>query len=149
MGVRLRRACWQRNKGSTSLPPAYSYVKCCHIRRGRRGATLHQAFPLARPDGRADRRMRCGCWRFGSCVRGRPGWRRGKDQGVDSYTNILTVKLFARARDEDQFVRRRPPPPISRRSGSTALSATCGSIAYAPHAYADADNSGTYTQTYV
>lgn len=24
---------------------------------------------------------------------------------VDSYTNILTVKLFARARDEDQFVR--------------------------------------------
>ena len=24
---------------------------------------------------------------------------------VDSYTNILTVKLFARARDEDAFVR--------------------------------------------
>ena len=24
---------------------------------------------------------------------------------VDSYTNILTVKLFARARDEDEFVR--------------------------------------------
>ena len=24
---------------------------------------------------------------------------------VDSYTNILTVKLFARARDEDDFVR--------------------------------------------
>ncbi len=24
---------------------------------------------------------------------------------VDSYTNILTVKLFARARDEDRFVR--------------------------------------------
>src|ERR1700727_3238570 len=24
---------------------------------------------------------------------------------VDSYTNILTVKLFARARDEDQYVR--------------------------------------------
>ena len=24
---------------------------------------------------------------------------------VDSYTNILTVKLFARARDEDAYVR--------------------------------------------
>ena len=38
---------------------------------------------------------------------------------VDSYTNILTVKLFARARDEDAYVREavdaahRPVPPLA------------------------------------
>ena len=53
MGVRLRRACWQRKKGIRCSPRRIRTSKCRHIRRGRRGATLHQAFPLA-ADGRAD-----------------------------------------------------------------------------------------------
>ena len=39
---------------------------------------------------------------------------------VDSYTNILTVKLFARARDEDNFVRE-----SGRRAHATPSATSC------------------------
>ena len=39
---------------------------------------------------------------------------------VDSYTNILTVKLFARARDEDAFVREAVDEHTRRSAGRCA-----------------------------
>ena len=45
----------------------------------------------------AARPLEATCRRCGSTLTGRV---------VDSYTNILTIKLFARAADEDAFVQR-------------------------------------------